>query len=86
MQVKSRTRHTQKRKVIANDAASKLFKQQMYKLDDEYNELMNKEKKCYSRCNISNLFLSDYNYDDEFVLPLIGDEKLPLIQSLEDDE
>ena len=47
---------------------------------------MNKEKKCHSRCNISNMFLSDYNYDDEFVLRLIGDEKLPLIHSLEDDE
>ena len=47
---------------------------------------MNKEKKCHSRCNISNMFLRDYNYDDEFVLRLIGDEKLPLIHSLEDDE
>ena len=37
----------------------------MKKVDDEHNELTNAEKNEFgSRYNISNLFFSDYNYDN----------------------
>ena len=42
--VKSRTEDMKKRKVTVNNAASKLFNEQMVKLDDECNELSNAEK------------------------------------------
>ena len=45
--VKSKIEYMQKRKVIANDAASKLFNEQMGKLNDEYHELLDLEKESF---------------------------------------
>ena len=46
--VKSRTEDMKKRKVTVNNAASKLFNEQMVKLDDECNELSNAEKMSFA--------------------------------------
>ena len=46
----------------------------MGKLNDEYNELLNAEKRVlYYKYNINDLFLSHDHYDDWFVPPLKGD-------------
>ena len=67
-----------------NDEGSELFNQHILKLDDEYNELTNAERnELHSRYNISDLFLSVYNYDDYFVPPLEEDEKGPPMPPLE---
>ena len=88
--IKSRKQDTQKRKIIVNDAASKLFNEQMVKLDDKYNESLNAEKNQFcSGYNISDLFLSDYYYlffSDVFVPPRRGYEKVPPMPQLADDE
>ena len=88
--VKSRTEDMKKRKVTVNNAASKLFNEQMVKLDDECNELSNAEKNDFwSRYNISDLFLNDYCYpflSGVFVPPLKGDEKVPPMPLLEGDD
>ena len=43
--VKYKTAGTKKRKVIVNDAASRLFNEQIGKLDNKCNKLSNAEKK-----------------------------------------
>ena len=77
--VKSKIEYIQKRKAIANDATSKLFNEQMGKLNDEYRELLDLEKReFHSKYNIIDLFLDGYHNDDLFVLtitPLEGDEE-----------
>ena len=70
-----------------NDAASKLFNQQRGKLNHEYNSLSNVEKNEFcSRCNISDLFLDDYDYDNWFVPAIESDEKAPPMPPLEGHE
>ena len=70
-----------------NNAAFKLFNQQMGKLDDEYNELSNAVKNEFcSRYNISDLFLDVYDYDNWFVPSLKSDEKVPPMPPLEGDK
>ena len=59
----------------------------MRKLDDEYNESSNTEKREFCcRYNISDLFFDDYNYDDCFLPPLEGDENVPPMPPLVGDE
>ena len=84
---KPRTAATKERKAIVNDAASKIFNQQMGQLDNEYSKLANAEKYefCF-RYNISDLFLDDYNYDDWFISSLESDEKVPPMPPLEGHE
>ena len=70
-----------------NNAAFKLFNQQMGKLDDEYNELSNAVKNEFcSRYNINDLFLDVYDYDNWFVLSLKSDEKVRPMPPLEGDK
>ena len=70
-----------------NNAAFKLFNQQMGKLDDEHNELSNAiQNEFCSRYNISDLFLDVYDYDNWFVPSLKSDEKVPPMPSLEGDK
>ena len=60
--VKFRTVDTKKRIVIGNDTASKIFNEQIKQLDNEYGKLSNAEKnEFFSRYNISDLFLGDYD-------------------------
>ena len=54
------------------------------KLDEKHDQLSNAKKKDFcSRYNISDLFLSDCDYDEFFEPRLEDDQKISLMQSLE---
>ena len=71
-------------KVIVNNTVSEWYNKWIFKLDEKYDKLLNAKKRfCY---NISDLFLSDYDYDDFFVPPLETDKKVSPMPPLEIDE
>ena len=53
------------------------------KQDEKYDELSNaKKNEFHSTYNVSDLFLSDYDYDDVFVPPLEAYKKVSLMPPL----
>lgn len=66
------------------DSLPELSNKWILKLDEKGDKLLNAKKinKFCSMYDISNLFLSDYDYDDVFVPPLEGYKKVSLMPPL----